>query len=160
MAGAERQKKTKAEGTRLKEAVSINKGLLALGNVINALVARSGKGRRRGKGHRGGRGRGGEDAGDEGQHDDGEAGGVQDLVPTKTVHIPYRDSKLTRLLRDSLGGNAQTIMVACVSPADSSYDETLNTLRYASRARAIVNHATLGRDPQEGKIASLRAQVK
>ncbi|CAJ1963161.1 unnamed protein product [Cylindrotheca closterium] len=56
-------------------------------------------------------------------------------------HIPYRDSKLTRLLQDSLGGNSRTIMLACVSPADSNTEESVNTLRYASRARSIQNSA-------------------
>eukprot|EP00934_Nitzschia_sp_Nitz4_P007192 Nitzschia sp. Nitz4//scaffold344_size17659//1756//3891//NITZ4_008808-RA/size17659-processed-gene-0.17-mRNA-1//-1//CDS//3329548603//7182//frame0 len=55
---------------------------------------------------------------------------------------PYRDSKLTRLLQDSLGGNSRTIMVACVSPADFNLDETINTLRYATSARNIKNTAT------------------
>lgn len=60
-------------------------------------------------------------------------------------HIPYRDSKLTRILQDSLGGNANTYMIACVSPAESNYDETLNTLKYASRAREIQNKPTINR---------------
>lgn len=51
--------------------------------------------------------------------------------------VPYRDSKLTRLLKDSLGGNISTVMIACVSPAGTAYDETINTLKYASRARKI-----------------------
>ena len=59
----------------------------------------------------------------------------------KASHIPYRDSKLTRLLQDSLGGNSRTIMLACVSPADSNAEESINTLRYASRARSIQNAA-------------------
>ena len=92
LAGSERAKRTKAEGARLKEGIHINRGLLALGNVINAIV-------------------------------DG------------AKHVPYRDSKLTRLLQDSLGGNSRTVMIACVSPADVNYEETLNTLRYADRAR-------------------------
>jgi len=58
-----------------------------------------------------------------------------------SLHIPYRDSKLTRLLQDSLGGNSRTIMIACVSPADSNVEESLNTLRYAQRARSIKNSA-------------------
>ncbi|RKP04810.1 P-loop containing nucleoside triphosphate hydrolase protein, partial [Thamnocephalis sphaerospora] len=57
----------------------------------------------------------------------------------KAVHVPYRDSKLTRLLQDSLGGNSQTLMIACVSPAASNLTETLNTLKYANRARNIKN---------------------
>ncbi|CAB9520959.1 Kinesin-like protein [Seminavis robusta] len=58
-----------------------------------------------------------------------------------SAFIPYRDSKLTRLLQDSLGGNSKTIMVACISPADSNVEESVNTLRYASRTRNIQNSA-------------------
>ncbi|KAI8972272.1 P-loop containing nucleoside triphosphate hydrolase protein, partial [Pilobolus umbonatus] len=57
----------------------------------------------------------------------------------KSTHIPYRDSKLTRLLQDSLGGSAMTLMIACVSPAETNLSETLNTLQYANRARNIKN---------------------
>lgn len=58
-------------------------------------------------------------------------------------HIPYRDSKLTRLLQDSLGGNAHTLMIACVSPAEWNAGETVNTLKYANRARNIKNRAVV-----------------
>lgn len=64
---------------------------------------------------------------------------ISALVDGKIHHIPYRDSKLTRLLQDSLGGNTKTIMIAAVSPANYNYDETLSTLRYASRAKFIKN---------------------
>ncbi len=57
----------------------------------------------------------------------------------KSSHVPYRDSKLTRLLQDSLGGNSKTLMVACVSPTDRDFMETLNTLKYSNRARNIKN---------------------
>uniref|UniRef100_A0A2K5JC88 Kinesin motor domain-containing protein n=1 Tax=Colobus angolensis palliatus TaxID=336983 RepID=A0A2K5JC88_COLAP len=63
-------------------------------------------------------------------------------------HIPYRDSKITRILKDSLGGNAKTVMIACVSPSSSDFDETLNTLNYASRAQNIRNHATVNWRPE------------
>ncbi|KAI9250737.1 P-loop containing nucleoside triphosphate hydrolase protein [Sporodiniella umbellata] len=59
----------------------------------------------------------------------------------KKLHVPYRDSKLTRLLQDSLGGNATTVMIACVSPAEYNLAETLNTLQYANRARSIKNRS-------------------
>lgn len=65
----------------------------------------------------------------------------------KSAHIPYRDSKLTRILQDSLGGNSRTSMIACCSPAESNFDETLGTLRYASKARKIKNKAVINRDP-------------
>lgn len=64
---------------------------------------------------------------------------ISALVDGKAKHIPYRDSKLTRLLQDSLGGNTRTLMIACVSPASRDYDETLSTLRYANRAKNIHN---------------------
>eukprot|EP00897_Mesotaenium_endlicherianum_P000298 jgi/Mesen1/10269/ME000778S09610 len=104
LAGSERVKKTKADGVRLQEGIHINKGLLALGNVISAL-------------------------GDDRKRKEG-------------AHIPYRDSKLTRLLQDSLGGNSRTVMIACLSPADINMDESINTLKYANRARNIQNKPT------------------
>lgn len=99
LAGSERLKRTAAQGERMKEGISINSGLLALGNVISALSE-----------------------------------------PAKARgHIPYRDSKLTRLLQDSIGGNAMTTMIACISPLEFNISETLNTINYASRARRIKN---------------------
>ena len=92
-----------------------------------------------------------------------------------TMHVPYRDSKLTRLLTSSLGGNSLTVMVACVSPADINLEESTNTLRYASRARAIKNSATknvisttlsaaeaakLRRENQMLKLQLLQAQME
>ncbi|XP_047463966.1 kinesin family member 4 [Mugil cephalus] len=120
LAGSERQKKTKAEGDRLKEGISINRGLLSLGNVISAL-------------------------GDESK---------------KNTFVPYRDSKLTRLLQDSLGGNSHTLMIACISPADSNMEETINTLRYADRARKIKNKPVVNVDPRAAEMNSLKKQVQ
>uniref|UniRef100_A0A8C7YLV8 Kinesin family member 4 n=1 Tax=Oryzias sinensis TaxID=183150 RepID=A0A8C7YLV8_9TELE len=120
LAGSERQKKTKAEGDRLKEGISINRGLLCLGNVISAL-------------------------GDESK---------------KNTFVPYRDSKLTRLLQDSLGGNSHTLMIACISPADSNMEETINTLRYADRARKIKNKPIVNIDPRAAEMNRLKQQVQ
>ncbi|XP_013399662.1 chromosome-associated kinesin KIF4-like [Lingula anatina] len=78
----------------------------------------------------------------------------------KRSHIPYRDSKLTRLLQDSLGGNSHTVMIACVSPSDSNMEETLNTLRYADRARKIKNKPIVNRDPQAAEILRLKGVVQ
>lgn len=117
LAGSERAGKTKAVGERFKEGITINQGLLSLGNVISALC-------------------------------DGNS------------HVPYRNSKLTRLLQDSLGGNSHTVMIACVSPADSNLDETLNTLRYADRARKIKNKPIVNIDPQQAEIVRLRQQLQ
>ena len=72
---------------------------------------------------------------------------ISALSDIKRTHIPYRDSKLTRLLQDSLGGNSKTVMIACVSPADVNFDETSSTLRYAGRARNIQNKAIVNKDP-------------
>lgn len=77
---------------------------------------------------------------------------ISALVDGKTHHIPYRDSKLTRLLQDSLGGNTKTIMIAAVSPADYNYDETLSTLRYASRAKFIKNKPKINEDPKDAQL--------
>lgn len=84
---------------------------------------------------------------------------ISALVDGKTKHIPYRDSKLTRLLQDSLGGNTKTLMIACISPAESNYDETLSTLRYANRAKNISNKPTLNEDPTETIIRQYREEI-
>nr|XP_012642248.1 kinesin-like protein KIF18B isoform X2 [Microcebus murinus] len=97
LAGSERASSTGAKGERLREGASINRSLLALINVLNALA--DAKGRK--------------------------------------SHVPYRDSKLTRLLKDSLGGNCRTVMIAAVSPSSLAYEDTYNTLKYADRAKEI-----------------------
>lgn len=122
LAGSERAKRTGADGTRLREGIHINKGLLALGNVISAL-------------------------GDDKKRKEG-------------CHVPYRDSKLTRILQDSLGGNSKTIMIACVSPADTNAEETINTLKYANRARNIQNKAIVNRDPVAAQMQMMRNQIE
>jgi len=78
----------------------------------------------------------------------------------KNEHIPFRDSTLTWLLKDNLGGNAKTVMVATLSPAADNYDETLSTLRYADRAKAIVNHAIVNEDPNQRLIRELREELE
>ncbi|OIS97045.1 kinesin-like protein kin-4a [Nicotiana attenuata] len=122
LAGSERAKRTGSDGLRFKEGVHINKGLLALGNVISAL-------------------------GDEKKQREG-------------THVPYRDSKLTRLLQDSLGGNSRTFMIACISPADINAEETLNTLKYANRARNIQNKPVINRDPMSNEMLKMRQQLE
>ncbi|XP_071441737.1 kinesin-like protein KIF13A [Hetaerina americana] len=74
--------------------------------------------------------------------------------------VPYRDSVLTWLLKDNLGGNSKTVMVATVSPSADNYEETLSTLRYADRAKRIVNHAVVNEDPNARIIRELRAEVE
>jgi hypothetical protein len=78
----------------------------------------------------------------------------------KGAHVPYRTSKLTRLLQDSLGGNSHTLMLACVSPADSSFQETLPTLRYANRARNIKNKPKANVDEGAAALGALQRQVQ
>ncbi|XP_067360606.1 kinesin-like protein KIF21B isoform X7 [Channa argus] len=119
LAGSERLKRTGATGERAREGISINCGLLALGNVISAL----------------------------GDH------------TKKGGHVPYRDSKLTRLLQDSLGGNSRTVMIACISPSDRDFMETLNTLKYANRARNIKNKVVVNQDKTSQQISALRAEI-
>ncbi|XP_068932258.1 kinesin-like protein KIF18B [Petaurus breviceps papuanus] len=97
LAGSERASNTHATGERLREGANINRSLLALINVLNALA--DAKGRK--------------------------------------SHVPYRDSKLTRLLKDSIGGNCRTVMIAAVSPSALAYEDTYNTLKYADRAKEI-----------------------
>ena len=121
LAGSERQKRTQAEGQRLKEGIDINKGLLVLGNVISAL----GDPKKAGK-----------------------------------SFVPYRDSKLTRLLKGSLGGNHKTLMIACVSPSSNNLEESLNCLRYANRAKNIQNSAVINVDPGSRLVTELRQQVQ
>ncbi|KAH3877279.1 hypothetical protein DPMN_001142 [Dreissena polymorpha] len=126
LAGSERATVTKNMGSRMREGANINRSLLALGNVINALAENKSKG-----------------------------------------YVPYRDSKLTRLLKDSLGGNCQTVMIAAVSPSAMSFEDTYNTLRYADRAKHIkaeLKKNVLNVDfhmAQYGKIVQeLRKEIK
>ncbi|KAJ8365920.1 hypothetical protein SKAU_G00147510 [Synaphobranchus kaupii] len=85
--------------------------------------------------------------------------GVTAHLKKKQVFVPYRDSVLTWLLKDSLGGNSKTIMIATVSPADVNYGETLSTLRYANRAKNIINKPTINEDSNVKLIRELRAEI-
>ena len=87
---------------------------------------------------------------------------ISALCETSARNVPYRESKLTRLLQDSLGGNSHTVMIACVSPADSNYEETLSTLRYADRAKRIKNKPVMNQlagARAAAEVAHLRALV-
>uniref|UniRef100_A0A915L0W3 Kinesin motor domain-containing protein n=1 Tax=Romanomermis culicivorax TaxID=13658 RepID=A0A915L0W3_ROMCU len=84
---------------------------------------------------------------------------ISALVDGKSTHIPYRDSKLTRLLQDSLGGNTKTIMIACLSPASTNYDETLSTLRYANRAKNIQNKPKINEDPKDALLRQYQEEI-
>ena len=80
-------------------------------------------------------------------------------VNNAEIHVPYRDSKLTRIIQDSLGGNSRTVMVACVSPTPADVSETVNTVRYASRARNIQNAPQINTDSHCAVVSELRNQV-
>ncbi|KAG5486757.1 hypothetical protein LSCM1_08013 [Leishmania martiniquensis] len=115
LAGSERERKTGNVGVRFQESIAINTGLLALGNVMRALArinrAANGKDSERGPG---------------GGH-------------SRAQHVPYRSSRLTRLLQDTLGGCSATVFIACVAPDTHNRDETLRTLQYCSLALRILN---------------------
>lgn len=113
LAGSERVNKTGATGTQLEEAKSINLSLMTLSRVIAQLAK-------------------------QGEKENGSGSGNS---PAKKQLPPYRDSKLTHLLKDYLGGNAKTFMLATVSPSISERGETLGTLGYANQAKSIVTQA-------------------
>ena len=85
---------------------------------------------------------------------------ISALVDGKSSHIPYRNSKLTRLLQDSLGGNSKTVMIANIGPADYNYDETISTLRYANRAKNIKNKAKINEDPKDALLRQFQEEIK
>ncbi|KAF4685382.1 hypothetical protein FOZ60_006594 [Perkinsus olseni] len=84
---------------------------------------------------------------------------ISALVDSRSTFVPYRDSKLTRLLQDSLGGNTKTVMVANIGPADYNYDETLSTLRYAHRAKSIKNKPRINEDPKDAMIREFQEEI-
>ncbi|XP_023029966.2 kinesin family member 3C isoform X2 [Leptinotarsa decemlineata] len=85
---------------------------------------------------------------------------ISALVDGKATHIPYRDSKLTRLLQDSLGGNTRTLMIACISPSHRDYMETLSTLRYANRAKNIHNKPRVNEDPKDTMLRQYQEEIE
>ncbi|KAI8975349.1 hypothetical protein BDF20DRAFT_906711 [Mycotypha africana] len=131
LAGSERANSTGATGVRLKEGANINKSLTTLGKVIAGLAEQSSAESKR--------------TGTKRQQQ-------------KETFIPFRDSVLTWLLKDSLGGNSKTCMIAAISPAD--YDETLSTLRYADQAKKIKTKAVINEDPNAKMMRELKEEVE
>lgn len=86
-------------------------------------------------------------------------GNVISALAEKSPHVPYRDSKLTRLLQDSLGGNSKTIMIANIGPSEYNYNETLTTLRYAHRAKTIQNKPVMNEDPQDTQLREYQEEI-
>ncbi|KAI7901224.1 uncharacterized protein BX663DRAFT_553457 [Cokeromyces recurvatus] len=132
LAGSERANSTGATGVRLKEGANINKSLTTLGKVIAGLAEQA-------------------SANENGKKNS------SNKKPRETF-IPYRDSVLTWLLKDSLGGNSKTCMIAAISPAD--YDETLSTLRYADQAKKIKTKAVVNEDPNVKLMRELKDEVE
>ncbi|KAF9004702.1 kinesin-like protein [Cyathus striatus] len=128
LAGSERANSTGATGQRLKEGANINKSLTTLGKVISALAMAS------------------------------QADGKKGKKGKDAEFVPYRDSVLTWLLKDSLGGNSKTAMIAAISPAD--YEETLSTLRYADQAKKIKNKAVVNEDPNAKLVRELKEELE
>ncbi|KAI7873610.1 uncharacterized protein EV154DRAFT_527837 [Mucor mucedo] len=130
LAGSERANSTGATGVRLKEGANINKSLTTLGKVIAALAESSAH----------------------------PSTGNKKASALNPNFVPYRDSVLTWLLKDSLGGNSKTAMIAAISPAD--YDETMSTLRYADQAKRIKNKAIVNEDPNARLIRELKEELQ
>ena len=84
---------------------------------------------------------------------------ISALIDPKATYVPYRDSKLTRLLQDSLGGNTKTLMISNVGPVDYNFDETMNTLRYASRAKNIKNKPKINEDPKDALLREYQDEI-
>lgn len=84
---------------------------------------------------------------------------ISSLTDPKCTYIPYRDSKLTRILQDSLGGNTKTVMISNIGPADFNTDETMSTLRYASRAKHIQNKPRINEDPKDAMIREFHDEI-
>ncbi|XP_073402126.1 kinesin-like protein KIF27 [Dendrobates tinctorius] len=78
----------------------------------------------------------------------------------KNAHVPYRDAKITRILKDSLGGNAKTVMITCISPSTSDFDESLNSLKYSNRARNIKNKPIVNYNPDWDRIDEMELEIK
>ncbi|CAK1554392.1 unnamed protein product [Leptosia nina] len=84
---------------------------------------------------------------------------ISALVDGKSTHIPYRNSKLTRLLQDSLGGNSKTVMIATIGPSDTNYVETISTLRYANRAKNIENKTHVNNEPGDALLTRFQQEI-
>ena len=125
LAGSEQVSRTGAEGNTLEEAKIINRSLFTLSKCISALALQA----------------------ENTNINNNDNHGIPDTNPSAaaSVHIPYRDSKLTRLLQDSLGGNARTTLIICLSPCSSNLTETISTLRFGSQAKKMKNIAIINR---------------
>lgn len=153
LAGSERLNATGATGDRLKEATNINSSLSTLGEVIRKL-SDQGKSTRRSSSSS-------SSSSSSGSNDDGDAlYGSNGRAVGSNVHVPYRNSLLTWILKDSLGGNSKTAIVATVSPSEASYAESLNTLRYLERAKHVETNAVINENKsQDPYVKHLQHQL-
>ena len=135
LAGSERLKSSKSSGVNQEETAAINRSLFTLGRVIATL-------------------------GEPREPSGGTPDSVRGNDHRSDAHVPYRDSVLTKLLQDSLGGTSLALMLACVSPLRSHAEETMSTLSYAMRAANITNTPTVQLDPNESLIQSLRKEIQ
>uniref|UniRef100_K3X0N4 Kinesin-like protein n=1 Tax=Globisporangium ultimum (strain ATCC 200006 / CBS 805.95 / DAOM BR144) TaxID=431595 RepID=K3X0N4_GLOUD len=138
LAGSERIDKTGATGITLQESIGINKSLFVLRQVIQALS---------------------EDSSNCEDQREISTAAKPKAIRGERAYIPYRDSKLTSLLKYSLGGNSLTLMIACLSPSDAHFDENLSTLVYASKAQCIANKPTRNEDPKALLIHELKLEI-
>ena len=150
LAGSERTADSGVAGHHFREATKINLSLTTLGRVIDALADRSGPAAA---------GATSSFAQQASASSTASSAGAAPAAGTSTFLPPYRESLLTWLLMDSLGGNSRTSMVCTISPASSHYEEMLSTLRYACRAKEIVNVVAVNEDPQSRKIRELQTVV-
>eukprot|EP00796_Vickermania_ingenoplastis_P009271 gene9271-6519_t len=159
LAGSEKVRPAGVTGQRLEETKKINKSLHELGNVIAALAKQSGNSNGNGNGPASTR-RSGPGPGGSGLPPTPRGGSVP---PMSAAHIPFRNSALTSVLRDSLGGNCITTLIACLSPALDAYAESLSTLSFANRAKNIRNHAVanigFAQTPRQSSAASAMGEI-
>lgn len=168
LAGSERINSTKSTGVRLKEGVNINKSLTTLGKVISALAEQSARNSNNSR--------------PMSPYSRPLSPLSRPMSPltrpsspvspslksqklkikrsTPEFHIPYRDSVLTWLLKDSLGGNSKTVIIAAISPADVNYEESLSTLRFAERAKHVVNTAVINESNNMKLVDELKKEVE
>ena len=141
LAGSERISRTQATGTILKESIAINKSLFVLRNVIKALALASGA------------------TSDVELPEDADASASEPRGSSSVAVAHFRDSKLTSLLKHSLGGNSLTLMIACIANSDEYWEENRSTLSYAALAQRISNAISVNQDPRTKQIHELQREI-
>ncbi len=145
LAGSERVESSEVEGINFTEAININKSLTTLGNVISKLAIQS-KSKLVKKPKKT-------------KTSITTSKKITKSILKKPAHIPYRDSTLTWILKESLGGNSKTYMIATLSPSSLNYNESMSTLRYASNVKQIINTVKVNEDPNDKLIRALKSEI-